>query len=178
MAEGGSSWAEQSNANAVKFAHEILRTLVVVNGGATIAMLSFIGGAVGDGHLTGDGPTTLARPLMCFGWGIVITLAAMVGAYFTEGLTTLHAQEVEYAPDSPDAKTVALISKLGRRKVIVHVIAISLTTASVGAFLTGMYQLEASMEAAFKPLDAAAQVSKPNCIPPTNKGKPLQRAPS
>lgn len=71
-------------------AHEILRTLMIIHGGATIAMLSFIGSLLGNGRLAINDATKLADPLMTFGWGIVITIGAMVAAYFTDGLVVKH----------------------------------------------------------------------------------------
>lgn len=152
MSETGSqSWAEKANETAVKMAHEILRTLIIIHGGATIAMLSFIGGVLGDGKLADNGATMLAEPLMVFGWGIVITIGAMVGAYFTDGLVVAHTFQQQLVEATPADETAAVrLKRITFAKLCVHGIAVALTIASVGAFITGMYDLKAAMGAAFR----------------------------
>jgi len=145
------SWAEKANETAVKMAHEILRTLIIVHGGATIAMLSFIGSVLGDGKLTGNGAAILSEPLMAFGWGIVITIGAMVAAYFTDGLVVAHTfQQQAFASAPADEIAAARLKRLTFAKICVHIIAVVLTAASIGAFISGMYTLKAGMGSAFR----------------------------
>lgn len=145
------AWAEKTNETAVKMAHEILRTLIIVHGGATIAMLSFIGSTVGSGKLNGAGATLLAQPLMRFGWGIVITIGAMVGAYFTDYAATAHAFQVGNVQADPSSDAQARLTRLARLKGGAHAIAIALTIASMGAFVSAIRALEANIGEAFNP---------------------------
>lgn len=152
MSETGSQlWAEKANETAVKMAHEILRTLIIVHGGATIAMLSFIGTVLGNGRLTDNGAALLSAPLMAFGWGIVITIGAMVAAYFTDGLVVAHTFQQQTVGAAPaDEIASARLRRLTFGKTCVHIIAVCLTAASIGAFVSGMYALKAGMGSAFR----------------------------
>jgi hypothetical protein len=160
------TWAEKANETAVKMGQEILRTLIVIHGGATIAMLSFIGSTVGSGKLSGAGAALLSEPLMKFGWGIVITIAAMVGAYCTDYLVTGHAFQMGNAETDPSDATSARVAIYATAKGVAHTLTVLLTLASLGAFACGMCELKSHMAEALNPThNVAKPISNPKTPP-------------
>lgn len=77
-------YAMTINEAAVNTANIALRTSVIINGAAAIALLTFIGGIVSNGKLPiGDPLTKMAAPLEYFASGVALATLAMAFAYFT-----------------------------------------------------------------------------------------------
>jgi len=142
------AWASQANENATKTALEILRTLILVHGGAIIAMLSFVGGLVGSGKLAGSEAAALSNPLMYFGWGIVITIITMILGYFTDGLVVIHSFELANVEARPTEFGNQVVARLTWTKRIIHTVGIGLTILSLLSFLGGIYALRSALDAA------------------------------
>ena len=106
---------------AVEFAVLALRTLVLVNGAAVIALLTFVGQVwANDQHNGSSMAHILFWPLMLFLLGLIFAVVAIILAYITQMLTTEHG-----------GGTIPPISKK------VRVFAILSAVLSVAGFSTG-----------------------------------------
>ena len=77
-------FAIKTNESAVNSANLALRTAVLINGGAAISLLAFIGGLVSNGKLpVGDQLVKVTAPLIYFATGVALATLAMAFAYFT-----------------------------------------------------------------------------------------------
>lgn len=78
------NYATSNNENAVNSSSLALKSLLIINGGAAIAMLSFIANIFDSNKLTqNDAVIQLSEPLIWFGWGLILAFSAMVFAYWT-----------------------------------------------------------------------------------------------
>jgi hypothetical protein len=75
--------AHRSSEGAVAMAQLALRTSVLINGGAAIAMLAFIGGLVGKEPTTIAKLKDVATSLVWFASGVACGTAGMAFSYFT-----------------------------------------------------------------------------------------------
>ena len=76
---------------AVEFAILALRTLVLVNGAAVIALLTFVGQVwANDQHNGSNMAHVLFWPLLCFVTGLILAVTATLLAYVTQMITTEH----------------------------------------------------------------------------------------
>jgi hypothetical protein len=62
---------------------EALNAALLINGGAVVAVLSFLGATVGKAA-SGALGLALTTPLLCFGCGVLSTGLAFAGRYFTQ----------------------------------------------------------------------------------------------
>lgn len=74
----------KSNEATVSSGSNAVRAALIINGGAAIALLSFIGGLVGDGKLTiGSQLLSVTEPLRYFAWGVALSAVSMAFGYLT-----------------------------------------------------------------------------------------------
>ena len=74
----------KSNEATVNSGSNAIRAALIINGGAAIALLSFIGGLVGDGKLTiGSQLQSVTEPLRYFAWGVALSAVSMAFGYLT-----------------------------------------------------------------------------------------------
>lgn len=124
----------KANQQAVDLSNIAMRTLILVNGGAAVAMLAFIGSLVGDNSLTSSNDIAeLTTPLLWFGWGVGMAAFTMFFAYFTNYATAEHATVV----DTDDAQS----KRYGILKVAMHVAAMLSAFSSLALFILGMYRV-------------------------------------
>lgn len=129
--EYGRIMNEQASHNA----NIVLRTLLMVNGGAAVALLAFVGRIVSLDVLKQSSDVSgLTLPLLWFGWGVVAAVIAMTFAYFTNYLNGAHSFALH-------AKDGVLAGRVAKAKTFFHVFAIISTAASLGFFVYGLFQV-------------------------------------
>lgn len=112
---------------AVEFAVLALRTLVLVNGAAVIALLTFVGQVWANDQRNGSSMAhILFWPLIFFLSGLIMALVAIILAYITQMLTTEHG-----------AGTIPAISKKVRRFAILAAV-LSVLSFAAGAVSTAL----------------------------------------
>jgi len=123
------------NEQTIATSNAVLRSLILINGGAAVAFLAFVGGLVGNQslHVT-DKVANLTTPLLWFGWGVTAAVVSMIFAYFTHYFTAAHAQAEPPAHQIP-----------GAFKTIFHVLGVLAAFGSLTLFLVGMYEVRASV---------------------------------
>ena len=124
-----------ANEAAVNNANIALRTLVLINGGAAIALLAFIGTIVTSPSLSQAGSiATLTLPLLWFGGGVVATVMAMIFAYVT------HYCAVAIG-SAENSKKMSESHRLRKVKTWVHFAGILATLSSLGLFVWGLVEV-------------------------------------
>lgn len=80
MSDEGKERDEYTLSIAIEFAQSLLKSLILVNGGAAIAMLAFYGQAAANGvEISGEA----MKPLATFGFGVVAALVASFCGYLS-----------------------------------------------------------------------------------------------
>jgi len=129
------NFALSINEQAINNANIVLRTLLLINSGAAVALLAFVGNIV-NSETVGQGKSIvdLTLPLLWFGWGVVAAVFAMAFAYFTNYMVVGHT----FAIEANDQKRIRC---LGAAKPFFHAIAIILALASINFFVCGLFKV-------------------------------------
>ncbi len=123
------------NEQAVATSNSVLRSLILINGGAAVAALAFFGNLAGNQSLNITGKVAdLTRPLLWFGWGVAAAVVSMILAYFTHYATAGHAQA------APDKRKVYA----GVKRVF-HLLGALAAFGSLAFFVCGMYEVRVSV---------------------------------
>jgi hypothetical protein len=138
-----SDFSLQLNAAAVGGANLAMRTAVLINGGAAVSVLAFIGGLTSQGKLTlGPQVTQIATTLLWFASGVVAATLSMGLAYFTnysiaaQSMTRLRQHEHPYLLET-------VKSRVWRRMAITcQWLAIIGSFGSLFLFVYGMFEVK------------------------------------
>jgi hypothetical protein len=91
----------------IKAGEVAIKTLMLVNGGAAVSMLAFIGGLVGQGRVTVKQMTDVSGSLLWFAAGVALAVVALAFSYVTNyahvGLlrSRIHTWQDPYVKDGP-----------------------------------------------------------------------------
>lgn len=128
-----------TNKAAIDGANLALRTLIVINGGAAVAILTFLGGVASKDKIDFSEVGAVADTIKYFAIGVALALAGMALSYFTnlfmagvEG-TKIKIWEHPFLQETPRSK---LMRKLN---LVFHVAAFSASMASLVLFMVGMF---------------------------------------
>jgi hypothetical protein len=135
---------KQHNDAAIKSGESAIKTVVLANGGAVVAVLAFLG------NLTGKAPagqiSSVAGSLTYFAWGVAAGLIAMFAAY----LTNLHYanREQSYLRTDVHPYIQQGPATLGyvRLSTTAHYAAILAGAISVALFVYGIYDVGSSIQ--------------------------------
>jgi hypothetical protein len=122
----------------IKAGEVAIKTLMLVNGGAAVSMLAFIGGLVGQGRVTVKQMTDVSGSLLWFAAGVALAVVALAFSYVTNyahvGLlrSRIHTWQDPYVKDGPTT------SRWGWLSMIFHSCAIAVALFSLAAFVVGM----------------------------------------
>lgn len=142
-AEAKWHWGE-----GIKFAHELLKSLLIINGAAAIAMLTFIGNVR---LLNGQ----IVLGMVSFGLGVVAAVVAMFGAY----LTQLHYGNAEVV--QTDTKIWGRASTFHSVTYVAGLLAILLFCAGIGFVGWGAYAASFESIASTEAVNVAAAQEPP-----------------
>ena len=127
------------NKETVSASNLTLRTLVLINGGAAIGVLTFLGGVASKTSVDLARVGDVASTIKWFAFGVALAVAGMALAYLThysngeQAGTMLRTWEHPYVVDTGK-------SKVWRRvNLIVHAAAILAAITSLISFLIGMF---------------------------------------
>jgi hypothetical protein len=127
------------NQATIESANLALRTLIVINGGAAIAVLAFLGAIASKDKIDFAKVGDVANTLRCFAIGVALALVGMALAYLTNYFTvaTEHVRQKTYAHpflvDGPSSK------RMKRLTITFHILAFSAALVSLSLFLIGMF---------------------------------------
>jgi hypothetical protein len=133
------AFARQINEAAINAANLTLRMALLVNGGAAVALLTFIG------SLPAEQKRAVAATIDCFAWGVAAALAGLACAYFTNHGLAVRERSKAFT-DVPPYVIDGANTKRWRSVVLVfRVLAIIVGSASVILFLVGMLSVRAAL---------------------------------
>ena len=116
---------EYNLSEAFNLARDALKSLILVNGGAVVALLTFYGSLIKDDFDNFEGAKCFAfAGLACFAGGLVCAILASIFAYLTQ---LMWGQAID---DSLETQREASAERY-------HVIAMGIAVLSAGAFAAG-----------------------------------------
>src|SRR5215472_15072043 len=70
----------------------LLKTIILINGGAAVAILTFVGTLAAQNRVQFAHLSTIANALLVFAFGVLAAIAAMALNYLTLYATAMHTQ--------------------------------------------------------------------------------------
>jgi hypothetical protein len=128
-----------TNKAAIEGANLALRTLIVINGGAALGILTFLSGVASKDKVDFSKVGAVADTIRYFAIGVACALAAMALSYFTNFFMAgvegrkMRIWEHPYLEDTPDSLRMKRLNKL------FHILAFLAAFASLVLFLVGMF---------------------------------------
>lgn len=139
------TFATAVNEATIKAGEVATRTLILINGGAAVSVLAFIGGLVAQGRVTVKQMTDVSSSLLWFAAGVALAAGAVGFTYFTHyghvSLETskIHTWQHPYVMDGPRSNKWKIWSRICQASAIV------LALLSLVAFVGGMIDVRASI---------------------------------
>ena len=131
------------NEQVIQNANIALRTAVLDNGAAAIAMLSFISSLYGkDPNASNRDYASLTAPLMWFAVGVAMGAFAIAMSYFTNYSIVANAVHKLQDYNHPYIHDTPLSKRWLRAAITCQIIAIVAGLGSLGTFVYGMLQIK------------------------------------
>lgn len=135
----------QANEAAIGSANLALRTLVLINGGAAVTVLTFMGSLFGKSNLTAASISQVTAPLIYFALGVAVATFAMATAYLTNYATAGIISSRTKSFSEPFI-TESKRSKRWRWSYLVFIVlSIIFALSSLALFNCGMISVQASI---------------------------------
>ncbi len=126
-------YAKSVNEQAINSSNVAMRSLLLINGGSDVALLAFVGSISSSDSVDFSKVIfALSEPLLLFGWGVALSVIAMMFAYFTNYSTVGHTFA---EAGSTEEKVYAFV------KGACHLITVVTAFASLSLFLWGIYEV-------------------------------------
>jgi hypothetical protein len=133
------------NEATIKSGEAAIKTSMLINGGAAVSVLAFIGGLVGQGRLTVKQMTDVSSSLVWFAVGVALAASALAFSYFTNYAhvsresSKIKTWQHPYLIDGP---------RTGRWTVVAwvfHACAVVAGILSIVVFIVGMLDVRSSI---------------------------------
>jgi hypothetical protein len=130
-------YAKSVNEQAIATSNAVLRALLTIHGGSAVALLAFVGSLAGHEKVDMRSVILALRaPLELFGWGVAVSVLAMMFAYFTNYATVGHTfAEAESTQEK----------RYGLLKSGSHIAAILLAFTGLGLFLCAVRKVSVAV---------------------------------
>ena len=116
-----------------------IRTILLINGAAAIALLSFLGGLIGGGKLQlGFQMEPVTSPLVYFAWGVVFSAVSMGFGYMANYTAAGILQSFTSTWKHPYLEKTDYTKRWQTANVVVQVLSIGSALVALGAFVCGM----------------------------------------
>jgi hypothetical protein len=133
------AFARQINEAAINAANLTLRMALLINGGAAVALLTFVGG------LPAEQRRAVAATLDWFAWGVAAAVAGLACAYFTNHGLAIQERSKTFTDVPPYVINGANTKRWSYVVLVFRVFAIIVGSASVVLFLVGMLGVRAAL---------------------------------
>ncbi|MEM7212391.1 MAG: hypothetical protein AAF479_10945 [Pseudomonadota bacterium] len=136
--------ANKSNLAQIENANIALKSIFLLNGGAAVAMIAFLGSAVGTDNLPdGIRLSLVFAPIVYFGWGVALAAIATVIAYSANSCITrsLYGYDLDWThPYVHENDESRLYKKWGEGLIVIGFLTV---LASIALFTIGVYEVRA-----------------------------------
>ncbi len=123
-----------------------LRTLVLINGGAAVAILAFVGSLVTtNGEKFSNHLTQLTSPLMWFAWGVALAAIGIGLAYAANYSTVSHASSKSRHYEHPFVRDTPASNRWMIAVYTFQALAILVAIGSLAMFIYGMYDIRSAI---------------------------------
>jgi hypothetical protein len=140
------NFATDANKAALDSGHLALRTAVLVNGGAAVAVLAFIGGLVGQGRVAlGPQLNALTFALVWFAVGVASATLALGFVYFTSISTVREANTLEKRWEHPYVVATEVSKRWRQAGNASRAAAVILGLASGVLFIVGILAIRSAV---------------------------------
>lgn len=133
------------NEAAVRTADLALRMAMLINGGAAIAVLAFIGGLISKDRIAPGQLPNVATSLAWFAFGAVIPVAGMALSYLTNYCMAAVASSQTKKWEHPYIEPGPRTAFWRRLNIIFHVLAFGAGLASLIFFVVGMLSVKGAI---------------------------------
>jgi hypothetical protein len=157
-------FALRTNDAAINSGQLALRTAVLINGGAAVAVLAFLGGLAGQGRISVGDLGRISNSLLWFGGGVVLAGAGLAFGYVTnfchmkELMSRVPRFEYPYFAETRET------SLWQRRGLVAHWAAIVVGVLSLVAFIFGMVAVRNSVKKLHERPTAALLTDETNIV--------------
>jgi hypothetical protein len=139
-------FANYTNKAAIDSGHLALRTAVLVNGGAAVSVLAFIGGLVGQGKVAlGPQFSALTFTLLWFAIGVASAMLGIGFAYFTNFSIAAEASTRERKWEHPYVSATKISKRWRCIGNVLRLVAVILGLASAALFVVGMLAVRSAI---------------------------------
>ena len=130
-------FARQINEAAVNAANLTLRMALLINGGAAVVLLTFVG------NLAAEEQRAVAATLDWFAWGVAAAIAGLACAYFTNHGLAVQERSKTFTDNPPYVINGANTKRWSYLVLVFRVLAIIVGSGSVVLFLVGTLSVRA-----------------------------------
>jgi hypothetical protein len=132
-------FARQINEAAINAANLTLRMALLINGGAAVALLTFVSG------LPAEQKRAVAATLDWFAWGVVAAVAGLACAYFTNHGLAVQERSKTFTDKPPYVINGANTKRWSYFILVFRFLAIIVGSGSLVLFLVGMLSVRAAL---------------------------------
>ena len=136
------AFCEAINESAIKSADAVLRNCLLINGGAAVAILAFMGAVISKNTGSGKIIENIADGLTYFAWGVIASVAALGLSYIVHFATYKHATSQKKVWEHPYITPGKLTACWAWLKIGLHVLAVALAVVSAVLFVIGLFAVK------------------------------------
>ena len=129
------------NDAAIKIADSALRAAMLINGGAAVSVLAFIGGIAAKDLITVSQLSQVASSLVLFALGVAAAVVGMGLSYVTHFLGAGRIGSLKRQPEYPFVVEGPKTKRYERMIFATHLLAFVAGLASIGFFVAGIYSM-------------------------------------
>lgn len=136
-------YGNRVNGAVAETSHNTLRALIIINGGAAITVLAFIGQIVSSDKLKVS--ATLAdvtTPIIWFAIGVALAVVGSGAAYFTNYSLAVRTSAMTHHYDRPYIRPTKKSKYWQIGAIVFQIIAVLAASASLGFFVYGMFEVQ------------------------------------
>jgi len=130
-----------SNESAVSLVQSTLKGLLLVNGGAVVALLGFAASIVDDQQQSFLAVATLTQPLRMFAFGVGTAISALALAYIVLYLQAVTAASNMHTWNHPYTEKTDRTPRLERLEKFFHLFAMLVALSSIVFFFVGVVEI-------------------------------------
>jgi hypothetical protein len=137
---------DKLNESSIKSSEIVLRACLLINGGAAVSVLAFIGGLASKLSIGVAQLAPVADCLVKFAFGVVVAVAGMSLSYIVHYITGMHVESMEKIWEHPWLKPRRHTKFLAWLKIFVHLLAIAAAILALVLFVCGIFSVRDAID--------------------------------